>query len=105
MELKERFRIHRLAIPLKTLVQGHEKEIGEAIAWGFVNLKHIYLLAGDGSEDARWTLDRNYEAKIQRWHSGLWAKIHPKRPTLPTIEFEIIPGHVAHYYNIDNFVY
>lgn len=100
---KDRHRILRVAVPLKYLVCGDDKEIGEAFARGFPNLESITLIAGDGREDWQWTRDKYLRARIQKWHKSLWASIYPKRPTLPIIEFQIIPAHIAHHYRIDGF--
>ena len=119
MPHEDRLLIKQLAIPFKHVLQGNENVILENIAMRFPSLEKFVLLAGAGFEDREIVQNEEEWKRIVKWHDSMWKEVNNKKrkykpndrgvikkqTTFPTIEKQFIEAHVAHYYEIDDFMW
>jgi hypothetical protein len=98
--------VRKLAVPHKHVMLGYEfKDVLLPIIMGFINLTHIYLIAGDGLEDAFYTRNPRKMHKIKRWNASWWKELCPNKNANPTMEIEFIPAHIAHWMRLDDYLF
>ena len=97
MDGRQRFYVQRLAIPFEHVTRSDEKVLGHALCRGFLGLKQLYLMAGDGKCDKR-NVRRDF-CKVRSWFRVIWAEYHHKTPTRakmpPEVHIEYVPSYKA----------